>query len=176
VTGPDWRLETRRLQLRRLTLDDADLMLAIWNDPAFVHFVGDRGIRDLEQARDAMQSGVLALYRDYGYGPYGMVLKSDGMRIGICGLFKRDVLEHPDIGFAALPAFCGKGYTGEAAEAVVAHARDDLGIDELTAIVSPGNTASIGLIEKLGLSFSGMITIPGDDEAICLYSMALGKE
>ena len=175
MTDPDWRLETGRLWLRRLTVDDADLMLAIWNDPAFVQFVGDRGIRDLEQAREAMQSGVFALYRDYGFGPYAMVLKTEGTRIGICGLFKREALEHPDIGFAALPQYCGKGYTGEAAEVVVAHARDDLGIGELTAIVSPGNAASIGLIEKLGLSYSGTITMPGDDEAICLYSMALGK-
>lgn len=176
MTDPGWRLETGRLWLRRMSLDDADLMLAIWNDPAFVKFVGDRGIRNLEQAREAMRTGALALYREHGYGPYAMILKADGTRIGICGLFKREVLGHPDIGFAALPEYCGRGYAGEAAEAVVAHARDDLGIGELTAIVSPGNAASIGLIEKLGLSFSEMITMPGDDEAVCLYSMALGKE
>lgn len=170
---PDWRLETERLWLRRVTLEDADLMLAIWNDPAFVRNVGDRGVRSIEQARTEMQAGALRLYADYGYGPYAMVRKSDGERIGICGLFKRDNLDHPDIGFAALPDYCGKGYTGEAAQAVVAHARDDLGLTSLTAIVSPGNTPSIGLIEKLGLAFVGMITMPGDEEEICLYSMAL---
>ena len=105
-----------------------------------------------------------------------MVLKADGTRIGICGLFQRDNIDAPDIGFAALPAFCGKGYTGEAAQAVVAHARDDLGIETLTAIVSPSNAPSIGLIEKLGLSFERMITMPGDEEEICLYSMPLTRE
>ena len=171
----DWQLETARLILRRVTLDDADLLLAIWNDPAFVRNVGDRGVRTVEQAREAIEAGPFKLYADHGYGPYVAALKSEGSRIGICGLFKRDILDHADIGFALLPEHCGKGLAGEAASAVLAHARDDLHLDELTAIVSPGNAASIGLIEKLGLRFSRMIRMPGDEEAICLYSGTLGK-
>ena len=172
----EWQLETERLYLRRVTLDDADFMLAVWNDPAFIRNVGDRGIRTVEQACEAMQTGALKLYADYGYGPYSMVLKSDGSRIGICGLFKRENLKDPDIGFAVLPDYCSRGYAGEAALAVVAHARDDLRLGTLTAIVSPGNAPSIGLIEKLGLSFDRMITMPGDDEAISLYSKTLAQE
>ena len=173
---PEWVLETERLRLRRISLDDAGFMLEIWNDPAFVRNVGDRGVRTVEQAQQALKSGALKLYADHGYGPYAMVLKSDGSSIGICGLFRRENLDDPDIGFSVLPDFCGKGYAGEAAFAVIAHARDDLGIRELTAIVSPGNAPSIGLIEKLGLSFIRMITMPGDDEAICLYSASIGQD
>lgn len=169
----DWRLETNRLYLRRVALDDADLMLAVWNDPAFVRHVGDRGIRSLEQAHTAMQEGALKLYTDFGYGPYAMVLKEDGTRVGICGLFKRDNLDYADIGFAVLPDYCGTGLASEAAFAVLAHARDDLQLTKLTAIVSPGNVASIALIEKLGMSFVEMIRMPGDDEDICLYQMCL---
>jgi len=171
-----WRLETERLVLRRVTLDDADLMLAVWNDPAFVRNVGDRGIRSDEQAREALRTGALHLYAEHGYGPYVMVLKSDGSRIGICGLFKRDNLEHPDIGFAVLPDYCAQGYAGEAAFAVLDHARDDLDLRDVTAIVSPTNTPSIRLIEKLGLRFDRMITMPGDETAICLYRGTLGAK
>lgn len=156
-----------------MTLDDADVMLAIWNDPAFVRFVGDRGVRTLDEAKAAMVEGALRLYDEFGYGPYCVVQKSDGERIGICGLFRRDVLEDPDIGFALLPPFCGSGLASEAARAVVTHARDDLGIETLTAIVSPENGASIALIEKLGLSFERGITMPGESEEISLYSMNL---
>jgi RimJ/RimL family protein N-acetyltransferase len=169
----DWRLETERLYLRRITLDDADLMLAIWNDPAFVRNVGDRGIRTDEQAREAIQSGPLQLFADRGYGPYAMVQKTDGVRIGLCGLFRRDFLEHPDIGFALLPGYRGKRFASEAAQAVVAHARDDLGLEQITAIVSPENTPSVALIETLGLSFSRMVTMPGEEKEICLYSAVL---
>ena len=50
----DGNLETELLYLRSITLDDADLMLAIWNDPSFVRNVGDRGIHTIEAARDAV--------------------------------------------------------------------------------------------------------------------------
>lgn len=170
----DGRLETNRLCLRRITLDDADLMLSIWNDPAFVHNVGDRGIRTLDQAREAIESGTLRLYADCGYGPFAVVQKSDGALAGICGLFRRDFLDHPDIGFALLPGFRGRGFAGEASVAVIRHARDDVGLVELAAIVSPGNAPSIALIEKLGFTMSGMIAMPGDDAKICLYGLRLG--
>lgn len=171
-----FRLETGRLVLRRLTLDDADLMLAVWNDRDFIEHVGDRGIRTLEQAREALQSGPLRLYADFGYGPYALTLKRDGTRIGICGLFRRDNLDHPDIGFAVLPVYRGRGFAEEAAIAVRDHARDDLGLRVLTAIVAPDNARSIALIERLGLTFDSMITMPGDGKAVCLYRMPFGGE
>ena len=169
----DWLMETERLRLRPVTVNDTALMLAVWNDPAFIENVADRQIRTIEQAREAIENGAQKLFEDYGYGPYCMSLKTDGSMIGICGLFKRENLEDPDIGFGVLPDFCGKGYAGEAAVAVVDYARSELRIDRITAIVSSTNVASIGLIEKLGLTFVRMITMPGDDEAICLYRKSL---
>lgn len=169
----EWRLETERLYLRRVTLADADLLLAVWTDPAFIRNVGDRGVRTISEAVKAMQDGALKLYADHGYGPYAMVRKADGSRIGICGLFKRDNLDWPDIGFGVLPDYCGQGYAGEAAFAVLEHARDDLEIETLTAIVSQENAPSIGLIEKLGLAYVKMITMPGEEKEICLYSKTL---
>jgi len=166
-------METDRLRLRPVTVDDAALMLAIWNDPAFIENVTDRGIRTVEQAREAIKAGAQKMFEDYGYGPYCMSLKSEGTMIGICGIFRRENIDDPDIGFGVLPDFCGIGYAGEAAKAVVDYARDTLGIGVLNAIVSPTNTPSIGLIEKLGLTFERMVTMPGEDDAICLYSRVL---
>ena len=67
MSGP--LLETERLQLRWMTLDDTPMMLAVWNDPTFMHFVGDRGIRTLDEAEASMEQGPLHLYAEYGYGP-----------------------------------------------------------------------------------------------------------
>lgn len=165
--------QTERLSMRRLTLADADLMLAIWNDPAFVRYVGDRGIHTLEEAQQAMIEGPLMLYEKYGYGPYRVALVPDDTAIGICGIFRRDGLSDPDIGFALLPEYCGRGYAFEAAEAVIDYARNDLGLNTLTAIVSPANTASVGLIGKLGLRFERMYAWPDDDEEVAIYRMQL---
>lgn len=166
---------TARLYLPRLTLDDAPLMLAIWNDPDFVRYVGDRGIRTLADTRTTLQQGVLRLYSDHGYGPYAMVLRGTGKSIGICGLFKRDSLDDPDIGFAILPDYRGLGYVFEAAQSVVAYARDQLSVPRVAAIVAPENAASVSLIRKLGLEFERMHRLPGDADDVALYAMQLQR-
>jgi len=165
------QLKTERLHLRWLTEDDADLMLAIWNDPAFIRFVGDRGIRTLDEALEAMRGGVLKLYRDFGYGPYRLAVHGSDEAMGICGLFKRENLEFPDIGYGLLPAFCGAGYAFEAARAAADHAREHMQLSELCAIVTPANTRSVHLLEKLGMTAGEPIRMPGDDEDVVLYSV-----
>ena len=166
-------IETERLSMRWLTLDDADLMLAIWNDPAFVFHVGDRGIRTIAEARENMSEGALKLYEDYGYGPYRVALKSDDTAVGTCGLFRREGLEDTDIGYGFLPEFCRRGYAYESARAVLEHARADIGLARIIAIVSPDNAASIGLTEKLGLRFDNTVRLPGEEKNVSLYSMSL---
>jgi RimJ/RimL family protein N-acetyltransferase len=165
-------LRTDRLQLRWLTLDDVDLMLGVWNDPAFIRHVGDRGIRTEHEARDAMRQGAMRLYDEFGYGPWRVALYDD-TAVGICGLFRRDGLDEPDIGFSTLPEHCGNGYAYEAACAVIEHAAQVLKLERLTALVSPGNTASVGLIRKLGLKFEKMYRMAGDDEDVAVYATPL---
>ncbi len=170
---PDCIAETPRLWLTPVTLEHVNLMLAIWNDPAFIQFVSDRGIRTPDEAREAIETGPARLFREYGYGPYCLTLKEDGNQIGICGLFKRDILDDPDIGFALLPDYTGNGLAAEAAVSVVAYARDVLALPRLTAIVSSKNAASIALIKKLDMNYERMITMPGETEAIRLYGLTL---
>ena len=166
-------LETERLHLRWLTEDDAPLMLAIWNDPDFIRHVGDRGIRTLEEARAAMRDGVLKLYREQGMGPYGVFLHGFEEAMGICGLFKRDNLDYPDIGYGFLPAFCRNGYAVESARAVRDHAASHMKLPRLLAIVSPDHQRSIRLLEKLGMSETDRLRMPGDDDDVALYGMTL---
>lgn len=168
---PPQTLQTERLTLRWFVPGDEDILLAVWNDPAFVRNVGDRGIRTVEQASEALASGPLKLYAEHDYGPYRVALKDSDEPVGLCGLFKREYLDDPDIGFALLPEYCGKGFAYEAAMAVLDHARHGLGLNRMTAIVSPGNTTSIGLIEKLGLHFESTVAVPGEGKDICLYSV-----
>ena len=77
---------------------------------------------------------------------------------------------NPDIGFGLLPEYCRHGYAYEAAKAVMDDTRDGLGFSRVTAIVSPENKASIGLIDKLGLSFVEPMRPPGDASDVLLYA------
>lgn len=162
-------LETERLVLRQLTEADAAFMLALLNDPAFVRFIGDRGVRTLDEARGYFAGGALASYARNGFGLYLVERKPEGTPVGICGLVRRDGLGDVDLGYAFLPAFRGQGYAFEAAAAVLAHGRQALGLPRIVAIVSPDNERSIRLLERLGMRFERMVRLPGDSEEIKLF-------
>jgi len=155
-------LETDRLILRRLSTDDAAFILELVNDPDWLRFIGDRGVRTLDDARDYIRKGPVDSYARLGFGLFAVERKEGGPPIGICGLVKRDFLEDVDIGFALLPAFRGKGYAHEAARATMSYAREVVGLDRIVAITSPDNDASGRLLEKIGLRFECMIRISPD--------------
>ncbi|MYM33985.1 GNAT family N-acetyltransferase [Duganella sp. FT50W] len=166
-------LETERLTLRTIEPDDAAFYYELVNDPTWLEHIGDKGIRSVEGARTAIIDGPCAMQARHGHSLYVMERKSDGKPLGLCGLIKRDTLPAVDIGYAIRPAYFGQGYTYEAAEAVVAYARDVLGIQRLMGITSPGNTVSIKLLEKLGLTFVEHKAMPPDNRPTNLYSLQL---
>jgi [ribosomal protein S5]-alanine N-acetyltransferase len=163
-------LETARLRLRRLSDADAPFMLRLLTDPSFIRNIGDRGVRDVESARGYVAGGAIASHDKYGYGLDLVELKATGEAAGICGLVRRDYLDDPDIGFAFLPEFTGRGYAVEAAAAVLALARGPLGLPRVLAIVSPDNGRSIRVLEKIGLRYERLITPPGESRAILLFT------
>ncbi len=166
-------LETERLVLRTIGVDDAPFYLELVNDPAFHEFIGDRGIRTLEAARDAIDKGPVTMQATLGHSIYLVELKGEGTPVGMSGLIKRETLDDVDIGYAFLPQFRGKGYAYEAAEAVLAHARKDVHLKRLVAITSPGNAGSIALLVRLGLQFEQLVHLTPDDTGTKLYAIEL---
>ncbi len=164
-------IETFRLNLRRLEERDAEFILTLVNDPAWLQFIGDKGVRTLEDARAYLRDGPIAMYAQRGHGLYCVEAKAGGEAIGLCGLIKRDTLDDVDLGFAFLPQWRGGGYAYEAAEATLTYARETLNLQRIVAIVSPGNERSIGLLEKLGFHFETSLRLPPkQDQETLLYA------
>ena len=163
-------LETDRLILRRLTADDSEFILELLNDPSWLRFIGDKGVRTLEAARDYILKSLVAMYERLGFGLYLTELKGEGVPIGICGLIKRDSLEDVDIGFAFLPKFRGKGYAYESACAVMAYGKRSFGLNRMVAITSPDNYGSSKLLEKLGFNFERMVKLSDDSAEVSLFA------
>ncbi|MCS3456734.1 GNAT family N-acetyltransferase [Aeromonas rivuli] len=162
-------IHTDRLSLRELDASDAPFILELLNDPDFHRFIGDRGVRDLAGAEQYIQQGPRVSYGQHGFGLYLVARKSDGAKLGICGLVKRDTLPCEDIGYAFLPAYRGQGYGIEAAKAALQDGRERLGIVRVIAIVTPGNQSSLALLAKLGLVQRGLIRLSEDaDECLLL--------
>jgi RimJ/RimL family protein N-acetyltransferase len=163
-------LETDRLILRRLVVEDGEFILALLNDPLWLRFIGDKGVRTLDGARDYILKGPVSMYERVGFGLYLTELKDAGTPIGLCGLIKRDSLEDVDIGFAFLPDFRGKGYAFEAASAVMNYGKTILGLDRIVAITSIDNDSSARLLEKIGLRFEKMVKLSDDGEEVRLFT------
>jgi len=163
-------LETDRLRLRRLTVDDAEFILRLMNEPSFLRFIGDKGVRILDEARKYILNGQVASYEKFGFGLFLTELKDTGVPIGTCGLVKRETLDDVDVGFAFLPEFWKQGYAFESASAVMTWARNTLGLKRIVAITDPDNDASMKLLEKLGLRFERMIKLSEDAPEVKLFT------
>jgi len=163
-------LETQRLILRRFSPDDAKFILALLNEPSFLRYIGDKKVRNLEDARQYIQTGPVASYEKNGFGLYLVELKDSHTPIGMCGLIKRDELPDVDIGFAFLPDFWNKGYAFEAAGAVMKYGQEELKLPRIVAITSLDNEASIKLLERLGFKYERVVKLSEDREQVKLFA------
>jgi RimJ/RimL family protein N-acetyltransferase len=165
--------ETERLRLRRLGADDSEFIFELVNDPSWIRYIGDKGVKTLGDATRYIVDGPVAMYRRLGFGLYLVELKETREPIGICGLIKREALEDVDLGFAFLPSFWGRGYAREAASTVMSHATCVLGLSRIVAILSQDNDRSANLLEKLGFHPEGTVVLQSNDEKLKLYAIAL---
>lgn len=161
-------LETARLRLRPIDHDDAPFVLGLLNEPSFLQYIGDRGVRTVEAARQYIANGPQASYARHGHGLLLVELRESGIPIGICGLLKRDHLEAPDLGFAFVPTAWSRGYGFESATAVLGDSDTRLGLSRVLAIVNPDNARSIALLSRLGFQPAGQVT--ADEQPINVYS------
>lgn len=165
-------LVTERLQIRRMSTADAGFMLTLLNDPSWLRFIGDRGVRTVEDAENYIRQGPVAMYASHGYGFCIVESRESARAIGICGLARREYLDSADLGFAFLPQYWGKGYAHEAAAAVLAYARTELGLKRVLATTRIDNTDSQKLLEKLGLRFERLIRHPDGDRELKLFVLS----
>jgi RimJ/RimL family protein N-acetyltransferase len=169
-------LTTERLRLRHLGADDAQFMLDLLNEPAYHRFIGDKGVRTLDGARDYIRDKIAASYAANGFGLYLVERTDDGTPLGICGLVKRDGLDDVDIGFALAERYWSKGYAFESAGAIMDYARDTVGLPRIVAITALDNRSSIALLEKLGLRFDKIIRLPGNERDSRLFVKPFSAE
>ena len=168
--------ETERLILRRMTADDAEFICKLVNEPSFLRFIGDKGVRNEADAVQYIQNGPVANYQRFGFGQYVVELKDERVPIGMCGLTMKDALPAPDVGFAFLPEYWSKGYALEAASAVMTYSRNVLGLRKLVAVTLPDNESSIKLLEKIGLKFERLIRMSEDASELRLHSSDIDHE
>jgi len=163
--------ETERLILKPTSEEDAEFFFELQNNPTWIKYIGDRNIKNAEDARKNIISKIIPQQEKQGYANYTIIRKSDHSKIGSCGLLhnREGIGGVVDIGFAFLPKYHKKGYAYEAAYKVKHISFDEFGIKELYAITTKDNISSQKLLEKLGLKLIETITLHNAVEVSLLY-------
>jgi RimJ/RimL family protein N-acetyltransferase len=164
--------ESDSLTFRRFLPGDKWFVFELLNTPAWKKFIGDRNIHTLTDAANYIQNGPVSSYKQHGFGPWVAVLEVTGQPIGMCGLFKRDYLDQPDLGFAFLPGYEGRGLAYEASIASLSYIKTHYTFDQLYAITTDSNLRSQRLLEKCGFASSGTV-ISTEGETLLLYCIKL---
>lgn len=169
-TSMNYILSTERLHLREFTHDDAKFVIALLNSEGWLKYIGERNVKTEDEAKAYLSGGIMKGYIEKGFGFYLVELKEDKTPIGMCGLIKRDSLENPDIGFAFLPEFIGKGYGFEAANATMILAKERFQMECVYAITLPINETCIALLKKIGMTEKSIYIEPHSNEELLLFS------
>lgn len=164
-------IETDRLILCQFSGDDSEFILELLNTPGWIQFIGDKGIRTLDDAKNYIVNGPMKSYERFGFGLYLTKLKNEDTPIGMCGLIKRDNLDDVDIGFSFLPEYTGKGYALESASATLSYGKISLGLKRIVAITNQDNYKSIKLLDKLGFQFEKKLTLTDVKDELMLFAI-----
>ncbi|TFH92626.1 GNAT family N-acetyltransferase [Vibrio ouci] len=170
------RLSSKRLTLRLVKQQDAEFILELYNSEDFLRFVGDKGIKTVDDAQLYIQNNILAMHEEYGVCLLLVERSGTKEKLGVCGLIKRPELTAYDIGYGFKPAAYGQGYGYEAGQAVLDYARHQPKITELVAITTSDNGASQALLTKLGFTYVKVQDAISDTVDLLLYQMSLHCE
>ncbi len=163
-------LESERLIIREARVEDAPFYFELYNDPDWIKYIKDKGLRTLEQTKEYLEKVLQENSKLGGLGFFSVVLKETNEIIGTTSALQREELEYIDIGYAFLPKGRGKGYAKEAAQLTMGFIKDKFQQEKVYAFTLPENESSKRLLESLGFVFIGMKTVfEGEEDCVFEY-------
>lgn len=160
---------TNRIQFRQLTVEDSAFILELYNSAEFIEYIGDRGIKSVQDAQQYIESTLIPIYQQEGMGMFAIEYKNDV--VGVCGLLKREHLAYPDLGYGFLKKHTKHGLALEAAKSTLEFARSQLKLTQLLAMATSHNQASINLLMKLGFAYQSSDKEAGNRNSLDLYQL-----
>ena len=165
-------IETERLILRQLTIEDAEGLSSIYSNPLTIRFMG-KGSASVEEVRGHIQKHIENYYNVYGFGLWAAVLRENNSLVGRCGLLYQEIEGTKDLELAYLldSNYWGKGLATEAAQSIVKIGFDRYKFNRIIAVINPQNIASIRVAKKVGMNYEREIPNFKDFGAVSLYAL-----
>jgi ribosomal-protein-alanine N-acetyltransferase len=152
-------LETNRLLLRRLVLDDFDALYALYRDPEMRQYFPPEGAspdRTLtrEETQEELEWFLNGHPRHPELGLWATILKENGAFIGRCGLlpWAIDGQDEVEVAYMIAKRYWRRGLATEAARGIRDYAFEQLGLSRLISMIDPANAASIGVATAIGMT------------------------
>ena len=162
-------ISTARYRLREVTLSDAQAMLILVSDAAWLRFIGDRGVVDIPTASAYITDNITPCYTQFGFGLWAITTHDDDAMLGLCGFLQRGNLAFPDLGYAILPQHRGKRILADVAPAALAWLAAR-GAQFVYATTTQDNVASQRILASLGFVYA----MPHFDNGVELSLYRLG--
>lgn len=154
LTNKPWKiLETKRLIVREMTVDDVDSFYEIYKKPGITDYMEDL-FEDPTDEKLYTQGYIKNIYGFYGFGLWTVIHKESRKIIGRAGLSMEDGFEYPDLGFVIDKDYQHSGLAFEVCSAILEYAKNELELNTVQARVKPENSVSIALLKKLGFEFN----------------------
>ena len=171
-----FKIETERLLLRDIRLEDLDGMFALDSNPNVHKYLGNKPIKTIAEAEKNIHK-ILQQYKTLGIGRFAVIEKASNQFIGWSGLKfntgekeslgdKRDFY---DVGYRLIERFWNKGYARESAIASLNFGFQELKLDVIVGAAETGNIASNKILKKIGLHYKEQF--PFENEMINWYEL-----
>jgi RimJ/RimL family protein N-acetyltransferase len=167
-------LETERLVLRRLVLEDLDALFELYRDQEIRQYFPD-GVLSYAQTKEELEWFLNGHPRFPELGLWATVNKATGEFMGRCGLLPWTIEERQEVEVAYLlgKKFWGQGFATEAALAIVQYAFEQLDLSRLICLIDPKNLASVNVAKRIGMHFEQKVDgIDGDGFPTLIYAIS----
>ncbi len=159
-------IQTNRLTLREMTIEDSPFFYELNNDPLVLKYTGGLPFDNVNAAHEFLKTYPKDNYEKYGYGRWAVILKETNEWIGWCGLKYMSDNNETDLGYRFFRKYWGKGYATESARASLLHGFEKLKLKRIIGRAMKDNIASIIVLKKIGMQFQKEFLIDGKYEAV----------
>lgn len=156
-----WKIcETARCVVRETMPEDLESFYGIYRDKSITAYMEDL-FQDREEERNYINEYIEKVYGFYGFGMWSVCLKETGEVIGRAGFSMREGFEEPELGYVIGKRWQRQGIAAEVCREILAWGRDEMGFEEVRALMHPENAASERLCRKLGFACAGETELDG---------------
>jgi len=150
---------------------DASFILELINTPKWYQYMGDYKVYTYNDVLKYIYEGITVPLKKHGFSDFTVVRKTDGVKLGTCGLYNREGIEGVDLGFAFLPQFEKQGYAFESTSKLKEIAFEYFKLDKINSITTVGNENAKKLINRLGFMYLNKIRLPKNHREYLLYQL-----